>query len=362
MKPKLSSTVSVVKINDSIVEFFKTNTRQQVRVRVSNDDLLELVLSLDGTRDIGVIAKQHSVDLEELNSLILFLKTRGILDNVAPCSDFDRYESFRRVINFLNDYSHSHQHLLGMWDNIRNSSVLIVGLGAVGSWVACNLVQSGVRKLVLMDPDVVDKTNLHRQFGYIEDDEGRNKTDALESRLLSYNDDLCIVKSNLLLNDQSLHAFDSIPLDLVINCADKPTVDMTSFWVGEYCMSRGIPHIIGGGYNMHLSLIGQTVIPGKSACVKCYERHLNEENKIDPTRVKKLLVKNRKIGSLGPMCSMIASMVGMEAIKILTKTIPPANINRRGEFDILTMDISYRTYERRNDCEWCGKSGKYYRT
>lgn len=362
MNPKLSSTVSVVKINDSIVEFFKTNTRQQVRLRVSNDDLLELVLTLDGTRDIDTIAKQQSVDLDELNSLILFLEKRGILDNAVPNSDFDCYNSFRRVISFLNDYSHSHQHLLEMWENIRNSSVLIIGLGAVGTWVACNLVQSGVRRLILMDPDVVDKTNLHRQFGFTENDEGLNKTDALESRLLLYSDDLCIMKSNLPLDDKSLHAFDSIPLDLVINCADKPTVDMTSLWVGDYCMSRGIPHIIGGGYNMHLSLIGQTVIPGKTACVKCYERHLNEENTIDPTRVKKLLVKNRKIGSFGPMCSMIASMVGMEALKILTKEIPPANINRRGEFDILTMDISYKTYERRNDCEWCGKSGKYYRT
>ena len=60
------------------------------------------------------------------------------------------------------------------------------------------------------------------------------------------------------------------------------------------------------------------------------------------------------------MCSMIASMVGMEAIKVLSGDIIPSNLNRRGEFDIYNMDIKYKTFNRRDDCEWCGKLGKYY--
>ena len=146
----------------------------------------------------------------------------------------------------------------------------------------------------------------------------------------------------------------------MINCADKPNVDTTSLWIGEYGMKRDIPHIIGGGYNLHLSLIGQTIIPGKCACVMCFQKQLEEENKIDSSKVKKLMVQNRKVGSFAPMCSMIASMIGMEAIKVLSKNIIPANINRRGEFDIYSMDIQYKKYERRDDCEWCGKTGKYY--
>ena len=93
-----------------------------------------------------------------------------------------------------------------------------------------------------------------------------------------------------------------------------------------------------------------------------FQKHLEEQNKIDPNRVKKLAVENRKVGSFGPMCSMIASMVGMEAIKILSGCIVPANINRRGEFDIYTMDITYNEFLRRDDCEWCGIHGKYRRS
>ncbi len=65
-------------------------------------------------------------------------------------------------------------------------------------------------------------------------------------------------------------------------------------------------------------------------------------------------VKNREVGSLGPLCALIASMTGMEALKILTKYILPSNINRRGEFDIRTMDITYKNYTKLEECPWCG--------
>ena len=331
-----------------------------MRIKVEDDTILNIVSSLDGTRTVQQIAEENDINPEDLKFLLGFLRERGILDNVIPKEDFQEYGRFRRIIHFLAEYSSSHSQLLKMWNSIQNSSVLVVGLGAVGTWVSCNLVQSGVKSLIVMDGDVVEESNLHRQFGFSMADLGKKKVDALEQRLKEYSNDVNVIKIHSYLNEENLHALDMLPIDLIINCADKPTVDATSLWLGEYAMSRGIPHIVGGGYNLHLSLIGQTVIPGKTACVNCFQKTLEEENKIDRTKVKKLNVKNRKIGSFGPMCSMIASMVGMEAIKVLSKDITPSNINRRGEFDIYTMSIQYKNYERRSDCEWCGENGKYY--
>lgn len=361
MNPKLNSTVSVVKISDSLLEFFKTNTRQQIHIRVEDDTIMNIVNALDGSKTIEELSREYTVKSEDLVKLLTFLRKKGILDNVENKKEFNNYERFRRVIHFIAEYSTSHENLLDMWKNISEATVLIVGLGAVGSWVSANLAQSGIGNIVLMDADVVDVTNLHRQFGYNEDDIGKKKIDVLENRLRQYNPELNVIKSESYLDKNSLHKFDDIKIDLIINCADKPNVDTTSLWIGEYAMNRCIPHIIGGGYNLHLSLIGQTVIPGRTACVNCFRKKLEEENKIDPKKVKKLAVKNRKVGSFGPMCSMIASMIGMEAIKILSKQITPVNINRRGEFNIYTMELQYKTYERRKDCEWCGENGKYYR-
>lgn len=360
MNPKLNSSVSVIKASDNMLEFFKSNTRQQVYIKVKDDTILDIVLDLDGTKSISELSIKYNVKEEDLKKLLDYLRKKGILDNIEDKTEIYEYEKFRRVIHFIADYSESHDDLLRMWTNISKSTVLIIGLGAVGSWVAVNLVQSGIRRIILMDADIVEATNLHRQFGYTENDIGCHKTDALERRLLEYNNHLEVIKVNSFLDEYALEKLNETNIDLIINCADKPNVDTTSLWVGEYAMKNGIPHIVGGGYNLHLSLIGQTVLPGYSACVNCFRKKLEEENNIDSEKVKKLAVKNRKVGSFAPMCSLISSIIGMEAIKILSGKITPSNLNRRGEFNIYTMDIEYKSYERNPDCEWCGKSGKYY--
>ncbi|MBB5225031.1 HesA/MoeB/ThiF family protein [Treponema ruminis] len=360
MKPKLSATVSVVKLTSSILEFYKTNTRSSIKIKVGNDTIFDLVNHLDGIKSIEELSKEYNIEKSSLESFLNFLSERGLLSFIEPKNDFSDYESYRRVINLLGDYAASHKNLVEFWDNLRNSTVLVIGLGAVGSWVSCNLVQSGVKNLILMDADKVEASNIHRQFGYSEMDIGKSKVDVMEKFLLQYESDIRITKIKEFLTNEKLPSLNGYKIDLIINCADKPNVDSTSLWIGEYCMEHNIPHIVGGGYNQHLSLIGQTVIPNKTACVKCFQKTLDEENTIDRTRVKKLMVENRKVGSFGPMCSIIASMVGMEAIKILSKCAMPSNINRRGEFDIFSMNIKYKNFERRKDCEWCGKQGKYY--
>lgn len=355
MNPKLSATVSVVPIADSCLEFFKTNTRRSVVVRCSTRSILKVLDLFDGTLSLDEIAERCACDLVSLRNFVAFLQERGVLDNVEDPASFEGFERFRRTIYFLNDYSRSPEHLKEMWGDIRTSNVLIVGLGAVGSWIACNLVQSGVRHLTLMDPDVVELSNLHRQFGFRESDIGRFKVDVLSERLLAFEPGLKLTLYKSPLEESTLESLSLGPVDLMINCADKPNVDTTSRWIGRYGIEHGIPHIIGGGYNLHISLVGQTVVPRVSACVKCFEKSLSEENAIVPGRVKKLERSGRKIGSFGPMCALVASMTGMEALKILTKSISPANMNRRGEFDISTMQLSYRSYPRRLDCEWCAQ-------
>lgn len=356
---ELGPAVSVVKLSDNLLEFFKSNTRETVKLSVEDDRILNIVDSLDGQTTVAELAANNDTNIEDVKGLLEFLSRRGVLNNVKDTNLFEKYDEFRRVINFLNDFSDSGDSLQEMWHNIRNARVMVIGLGAVGSWVVENLVQSGVKKFVLIDPDVVEMSNLHRQTGYYENEVGLSKIDALEMRINDFADDVEFIKAKEMLRDGVLEEFDEIDIDLIVNCADFPNVDTTSMIVGEYGLKRNIPHIVGGGYNLHLSLVGQTVVPFQSACVKCFQRQLESENVIDTNRVKKLQVKNRKVGSFGPMCSIIASFVGMESIKVLTKRIRPANLNRRGEFSIFSMDVTYSDFVKDSECEWCGINGKY---
>ncbi|CEN80702.1 ThiF family adenylyltransferase [Paraclostridium sordellii] len=360
-RPKLRASVSVVKLQNDIIEFFLTNTRQQVRIKVNSEKILEVLLQLDGTMTIDEIIKINNIDNEVKEHFIKFLnylESKGVIKDSGEVITKED-SKYRRIINFIEDFSSNTRETQEMWKNIKESHVIIIGLGAVGSWVSALLVQNGVGKLTLIDNDVVEITNLHRQFGFSEKDIGLLKTDVIERRLIEYNENIEVKKINKFLNESLLDDEINDHVDLIVNCADKPNVDTTSLWVGEYCMKNNIPHIIGGGYNLHLSLIGQTIIPYKSACVKCFESELKKLNEIDTKSLRKLNIKNRKIGSFGPMCSIISSMIAIESVKVLTKKIIPSNLNRRGEFNIYNMDIKYHNIYRNTNCIWCGDKGIY---
>ena len=353
---KLRSSVSVVDLGDNCLEFFKTNTRKSIKIRTENDLIKKLVTRLDGNTSLEDIAMEYQFDpiAESTSALIDYLKRKSILANDGLVKNRADYLKYRRVIHFLEDYADSDESLLEMWNNIRNSRVVIVGMGAVGSWIAVNLIQSGVMHLVLVDNDRVELSNIHRQYGFTEDDIGKVKTAVIKERLIQIEPDAVIEECNMFLDEDNLKII-TRDIDLVINCADKPTVDDTSMWIGKFCMERKIPHIVGGGYNLHLSLMGQTIIPFETACVQCFATQLQETNSFEGLSLKRLNIKNRKIGSFGPMCTIIASMTGMEAIKILSKNIKPDNVNRRGEFSIYDMDIKYSYFDKMSDCKWCGE-------
>ena len=215
----------------------------------------------------------------------------------------------------------------------------------------------GERKIAEIEPrDIIawqnHLSNLHRQWGYVTEDVGKRKTICLSKRLRDMNESVKIQEIKSFIREDTLEKINLGKVDLIIDCADKPTVDQTAVWIGEYCMKRNIPHIIAGGYNLHVSLIGQTIIPYKIACVKCFEKQLRRHNELELSNMKKLATPGRKIGSIGPMCSLSASFASLEAIKVLSKLIPPSNINRRGEFNIYNMEIQYHEYNEIEECEW----------
>ena len=70
---------------------------------------------------------------------------------------------------------------------LQNTSVIIFGLGGVGSWCAESLVRSGVGHLTLVDPDCVDVTNINRQLPALHSTVGHPKVEVLRERLLDIN-------------------------------------------------------------------------------------------------------------------------------------------------------------------------------
>ena len=70
---------------------------------------------------------------------------------------------------------------------IKNTSVMVVGVGGVGGYVVESLVRSGIENIIIVDHDIVDVTNKNRQIIALDSTIGKKKVDVLKSRILDIN-------------------------------------------------------------------------------------------------------------------------------------------------------------------------------
>ncbi len=122
---------------------------------------------------------------------------------------------------------------------LNKSTVLIAGCGGVGSFCAEALARSGVGKLILVDNDVIDKTNLNRQLMTKKDVIGKAKTKILAKRLEEISDVKCETIAAFIQD-----GFDIPKCDIVADCIDTLT---GKFYLQKRCQQLGIPCISSMG-------------------------------------------------------------------------------------------------------------------
>lgn len=356
---RLKASVALV-YNDNVLDIFLSNKREQFKITIDYEQIVELLFSFDGKKTVSDIMEIYeNIDSDDLFNLILFFIKKNVLIKV-DCDYSEMFVSEQyRLINFFEDYCSSTSEVISSLKLISTRKVMIIGIGAVGTWISESLIRTGLKNITLIDDDTVEISNLHRQGMFFSDDVGKFKVDVLSENLCSIFSDVKVTKIKEKLTSDFFTKYND-KYDLIINCADKPSVDETTRIIARFCMEHKIPHIVGGGYNLHLTLIGQTVIPNRTACVMCFEKHLQKINSADLDGVKKLTRKNRKIGSFSPLSTIAASLATIDAMKIVSgKYDFISNSNSRIEFDVRERDINKHFVEKNDDCEWCGNHGIY---
>lgn len=353
---RLRPSVSVIPTSDKHVwEFFQSNTRRMKHIKLADTNLAEIIYSLNG-ETIECLIQKHPHLKKSIESLIPVLIQWCMIEYIPIAEKIELSENCR-ILNFLADYIPSND-ILNVFNNVTTSSVLIVGVGGVGSWVALGLAQSGVKNIILCDPDSVKIHNLNRSL-FFSSDIGKLKTKVIRNKIESLGDNYNVIEINKMIEgseDIENILNDYSKVDIVINASDYPNVDITSEIIFKPCMNRNIPHIVAGGYNLHLSLIGPTIVPNQTACFKCIEKGLELQQDEDFSSIRKLQRKTRNIGNVSPLAGISASFTINEALRVVCNSdkIKPIMINRRGEFNFLTSEVAYSDYEKLDDCEWCG--------
>lgn len=356
VKFRLRPSVSIVQTSDDgVIEFFQSNTRRIKRIRVSDSRWLSSLMAMGGSEEN--LCKPNKC--EKYEAFLEYLYSNCFLQDCASIDYIDSHP-FRRVIDFIADYFPTNE-AIEKFIALQDKHVVIVGCGAIGSWVCHFLAQNGISKFTVCDPDIVKESNLNRSL-FKDIDIGKRKTECISNVIRDINGRASVNCVSQLIVERS--DFSSLlddlddDVSLVINCSDFPNVDHTSNIISYVSMQRDIPHIIAGGYNLHLSLIGPTIIPCVTPCFNCIRVGLEKESPTDFSKIRKLQRPKRNIGNLGPLASISASFVASEALRVLvgSERLTPVMMGRRGEFNFLTSELKFSEYQKLDDCDWCGSS------
>ena len=129
-------------------------------------------------------------------------------------------------------------------NQLKNKTVAIVGIGGVGGYVAESLARSGVGKLILVDYDVVDETNINRQIIALHSTIGKEKVSLMEERIHDICEDTQVVSHRIMYGEENRYDIFSEKIDFLVDACD--IVRSKQILITE-CLNRGIPFISSMG-------------------------------------------------------------------------------------------------------------------
>ncbi|KPB05130.1 MULTISPECIES: ThiF family adenylyltransferase [Bacillaceae] len=129
-------------------------------------------------------------------------------------------------------------------ETLKNSTVAVLGIGGVGSFSAEALARSGVGRLILVDKDDVDITNVNRQIHALMSTVGQPKADLMKARIQDINPDCEVIALKMFYTEETYEEFFSYGLDYVIDASD--TISYKIHLMKE-CLKRKIPMVSSMG-------------------------------------------------------------------------------------------------------------------
>ncbi|MEM4224849.1 MAG: HesA/MoeB/ThiF family protein [Desulfurococcaceae archaeon] len=217
---------------------------------------------------------------------------------------------------------------------LKNSRVLVVGLGGLGSPASIYLTAAGVGKLVIVDKEKVELSNLNRQILYSTRDLGKPKALVAFEKLKELNPNVEVVPVQ---KDADEELIESLirEVDLVVDGLDNWR---TRFIVNKACVKFRKPFVHGGVQGLYGQVM--VIVPGKTPCLSCIlPREPAEEKPGLPV--------------LGPTPGLIAMIQVTEAIKLLTGYGAPA-LNKLIVYDGYNMKFHEISVTRNPQCPTCG--------
>ena len=220
---------------------------------------------------------------------------------------------------------------------LKNAKVCVVGTGGLGNPITSRLAAMGIGTLRIVDRDVIELSNLHRQTMFDEDDVGQVKVEVAATKLKKLNPDCKIEPLAVSVNDYT--ALEVVEgCDVVIDALDSVNA---RYALNKACVQFGIPFVTGAA----VGVSGQafTVLPKQSACYFCMFPELNEDT-----------MPTCSIEGVHPsILSIVGGIEVAEAVKIIIGKKPSLS-ERILHIDLENLDFTSTRTFRAEECPICG--------
>lgn len=238
--------------NDYI--YFLLNSSDQIKIQKAttnkiyieklyrSGDVLEKIELFFGTDTTVSLIKNKTITTNKYETLSMYSRTQG-------------YHT-----TFNNNTSIS---------SLPYKTLLILGAGALGTHVLWSSLSYGINKIIIVDYDVVDESNLNRQLYYSREDIGKSKIKTLAQKSLVKNENQIIHFESIKISEQKdlqkiTNKYQDI--DLIVKAIDTPSNILEI--INKEAVVRKIP-FISGGFNQNYLVIDHIYIPDKTTCLNC---------------------------------------------------------------------------------------------
>ena len=220
---------------------------------------------------------------------------------------------------------------------LRNAKVCVVGVGGLGNPITTRLVAMGVGKLRIIDRDVIELSNLHRQTLFDESDVGQVKVEIAAQKLQKLNPDVTIEALPVSVNDYT--ALDVVEgCDVVIDALDSVNA---RYSLNKACVKNNIPFVTGAAVGVSGQVF--TILPHESACYHCMFPALDEDS-----------MPTCSIEGVHPsILSIVSGIEVSEAVKIIIGK-KPSLANKILHIDLENLDFVYAKSFKVDECPICG--------
>lgn len=310
--PRIKEIYPIYKLHDNL---FRVGSQIGITTEISDEDdkMWSLVNILDGRtiNDVVDIMLTKYPDLTEQDIIgaIELLDKEGVIEEGTTINCIkERYHS---NIYYFSRYLNSFKDSIDIQKRLNETTVLLLGLGGGGSNILTLLSGLGPKKIKIVDFDIIEKSNLGRQFLYKEEDVG-----ALKTQITCVNDLLPLLDN----------------VDIVICVIDEPQYDIQRI-VNKAVVTKNIPCVFGASQVSRGRVY--SVVPHQTGCFDCLNIHYTKIDSLFLEQFRGIRTVTKKIPTIayGPAMFQLTSAIVDEAVRLITKYAEPMSLNRQYEIN-----------------------------